>query len=103
MTGWHVVDIHCGPCARSGDRNPPRLARFAQRPGGGPIAVQPFTVGGQKVIPAVRVRPDGGRTWRLVSECGHDKPIREERIAALFTLIPDGESSLRVTSEGARL
>jgi hypothetical protein len=103
MTGWNVVDIHCGPCHRMGDKNPPRLARFARAAGGGPIHVQPFTVDGQKVIPAVRERPDGGRTWRLMSECGHDKRIREERIVVLFGLIGAGESSLRVTTEGDRL
>jgi hypothetical protein len=96
MTDWLVLDIHCGPCARSGDPNPPRLARFARLAGGGPVHVRPFTVDGQKVIPAARQRPDGGRTWRLVSECGHDKLIREERIEAAFAAFTLGQSSLRV-------
>jgi hypothetical protein len=96
MTDWLVIDIHCGPCARAGDPNPPRLARFARPVEGGPVHVRPFTVDGQQVVPAARQRPDGGRTWRLVSECGHDKRIREERIAEAFTMFPGGESSLRV-------
>lgn len=97
MTDWHVLDIHCGPCQRAGDENPPRLARFARHAdGSGPVRVRPFTVDGEQVVPAVRDRPDGGRTWRLVSECGHDKRIREERIAAALDLMPPGESAMRV-------
>jgi hypothetical protein len=96
MTAWHVLDIHCGPCKRAGDENPPRLARFARPAGGGPVHVRPFTVDGKKVVPAARVRPDGGMTWRLVSECGHDKRIREERIAAALDFMPPGESAIRV-------
>jgi hypothetical protein len=96
MTDWHVLDIHCGPCRRAGDENPPRLARFARLASGGPVHVRPFTVNGQKVVPAARRRPDGGTTWRLMSECGHDKRIREERIVAALNTMPPGESSLRV-------
>lgn len=95
MTAWHVLDIHCGPC-KGTDSNPPRLGRFARPAGGGPVHVRPFTVDGQKVIPGARVRPDGGTTWRLVCACGHDRLIREERIAAALGFMPPGESSMRV-------
>ncbi len=98
MTGVHVLDIHCGPCKRAGDENPPRLARFFRPAGGGPLNVQPFLVDGEEVIPNSWIRPDGrGRTWRLVSECGHSKPVRQERIiAALDAMAAKGLSSARV-------
>jgi hypothetical protein len=95
MTDWLVLDIHCGPCRRAGDKNPPRLARFARPATGGPVHVRPFTAEGQQVVPACRTRSDGGTTWRLVSECGHDKRIRGERIAAAFDAFRPGESSMR--------
>jgi hypothetical protein len=43
MPRYLVLDIHCGPCQRDGDPNPPRLARFARLADGGPVEVQPFT------------------------------------------------------------
>jgi hypothetical protein len=92
-----VLDIICGPCHRAGDANPPRLARFVRRRGGGPVGVQPFAVEGQQVVPYCHQRDDGGRTWRLMSECGHDKPIREERLVEAFeVLFPGDTTAVRV-------
>jgi hypothetical protein len=97
MPRYLVLDIHCGPCQRDGDPNPPRLARFARLADGGPLEVKPFTVKGQPVIPYPHVRPDGGVTWQLVCPQGHDKPVREERIIAVLDAIPADKESVRIS------
>lgn len=99
MSPYLVLDIHCGPCQRDGDPNPPRLARFARLAEGGPIKAQTFTYKGQLVAPLSRQRPDGGVTWQ--TRCprqphGHNKPIQEWRIAAAFDAFPPGTESMRV-------
>jgi hypothetical protein len=94
-----VLDIHCGPCQRDGDPNPPRLARFVRDVHGGPIQAQSFTYKGQPVIPLQHQRPDGGVTWQ--TRCprqpyGHNKPIQEWRIVAAFDAFPPGTDSVRI-------
>lgn len=96
MSPYLVLDIHCGPCQRDGDPNPPRLARFARLAAGGPIKAQTFTYEGQPVIPLPRQRPGGGVTWQLVCPHGHNKPIRDERIAVAFDAFQPGTESMRV-------
>jgi hypothetical protein len=91
-----VLDIHCGPCQRDGDPNPPRLARFVRDARGGPIKAQSFTYKGQPVIPLPRQRPDGGVTWQTHCPQGHNKPIREDRIVDALDAFPPGTDSMRV-------
>lgn len=92
-----ILDIHCAPCERAGDPNPPRLARFARPAAGGRVEVQAFSFKGHEVIPRPHRRPDGGVTWRLGCPHGHYKPIREERIIAALDAIPLGQERARIS------
>jgi hypothetical protein len=96
MPRYLALDIHCGPCERDGDPNPPRLARFARLADGGPVEVQPFTVNKQPVIPYPRQRPDGGVTWQLVCPQGHNRPVKHERVVAALDAFPPGTDSMRI-------
>jgi hypothetical protein len=94
-----VLDIHCRPCRpgwRDGDPHPPpRLGRFVRDASGG-IRIQTFTHKGMQAISVRRQRPDGGMTWQLICPHGHNKPIRDERIAAAFDAFPPGTERMRV-------
>jgi hypothetical protein len=96
MPRYLVLDIHCGPCQRDGDPNPPRLARFVRDVRGGPIKAQSFTYKGQPVGPKPHQRLGGGVTWQTHCPHGHDKPIQEWRIAAAFDAFPPGTDSMRI-------
>jgi hypothetical protein len=98
MAQYLVLDIHCQPCRpgwRDGDPHPPpRLGRFVRDAAG--IRIQTFKHKGMQAIFARRQRPDGGWTWQLSCPHGHNKPIRDERIAAAFDAFPPGTERMRV-------
>jgi hypothetical protein len=123
MPRYLVLDLHCDPCrrldcrqcvealrtrgrldealAQLADDDPdrlrsvPRLARFARLASGGPLEVKPFRYKGRPVIPYPHQRPDGGVTWQLRCQHGHNTPMREERITAELDAIPPGKDSIR--------
>lgn len=106
---YPTLVVCCRDCQQAGYPNPPVLARFEQYPDGtvepAPTslhrAVRRAMRGETKLYPSMlptpHQRPDGGVTWQL-PRCpqGHDRPVRHERLAAVFEHFPAGQNDVRV-------
>jgi hypothetical protein len=79
-----TLDLRCGACARAGDAQPPQLAMFAYDPTSGHLFVATFLYGKERVRPARVRRADGGITYAMACQHGHNPPTRHETIVGWF-------------------